>query len=73
MKNALLKLLALCIIGLAASGCTSTRPASVAGECGILGDPGFAVQGKRLKDQRWIDRTQEGGIASCGWARPKAD
>lgn len=73
MRNALLKLLALAIIGLAVSGCTSTRPASVAGECGVFRDPGFAVQGKRPKDSRWIDGAIESGITSCGWKRPTSN
>lgn len=58
------------IIGLV--GCARLRdePASVAGECKVFDDPGFAVQGKRLKDKQWIGRTQEKGIKVCGWHRP---
>jgi len=37
----------------------------------VFTDPGFAVQGKRLKDKQWIGKTQEQGIQVCGWARPK--
>jgi hypothetical protein len=53
------------------AGCANMRPASVEGECKVFSDPGFAVQGKRLKDKQWIGKTQEQGIAVCGWQRPK--
>lgn len=52
-------------------GCASVKPATVTGECRVFKDPGFAVQGKRLKDKQWIGRTQEQGIQVCGWKRPK--
>ena len=42
------------------------------GECKVFTDPGFAVQGKRTKDKRWIGATQEKGIKVCGWLRPTA-
>ena len=58
---------------LALAGCASTRPATIGGECRVFHDPGFAVQGKRLKDRRWIGATQEVGISTCGWKRPKGD
>lgn len=52
-------------------GCTGFKPASVEGECKVFDDdPGFAVQGKRLKDKQWIGRVQEKGIEICGWERP---
>lgn len=51
-------------------GCAGVKPASVEGECGVFTDPGFAVQGKRLKDKQWIGKTQEKGIEVCGWKRP---
>ena len=62
-------LLAACSLALA--GCAAVGPASVKGECGIFLDPGFAVRGERSLDKRWISQTQEAGIASCGWTRPK--
>lgn len=52
-------------------GCFLTAPASVDAECKVFTDPGFAVQGKRLKDKQWVGRTQELGIKVCGWQRPK--
>lgn len=52
-------------------GCAGKGPASVqGGECKVFTDPGFAVQGKRLKDKQWIGETQEKGIDVCGWKRP---
>ena len=62
---------AVILAGLALAGCTGVRPASVEGECKVFSDPGFAVQGKRLKDKQWIGKTQEQGITVCGWKRPK--
>jgi len=56
---------------LALAGCVGYRPASIEGECKVFSDPGFAVQGKRLKDKQWIGKTQEQGITVCGWKRPK--
>jgi hypothetical protein len=61
-------LLAACSVLLAA--CTATGPASITGECKVFADPGFAVRGERPIDARWISRTQEAGIAACGWQRP---
>ena len=55
---------------LALAGCTGIKPASVEGECKVFKDPGFAVQGKRLKDKQWIGATQEKGISVCKWRRP---
>ncbi len=55
------------------SGCAGQMPASVAGgECRVFTDPGFAVQGKRVIDKRWIGATQEKGIQICNWKRPIA-
>jgi hypothetical protein len=54
------------------TGCAGVGPASISGgECRVFKDPGFAVQGKRLKDKQWIGRTQEVGIDVCGWKRPR--
>lgn len=64
----------LLIAGLAVfvTGCAGSGPASVqGGECRAFHDPGFAVQGKRLKDKQWIGKTQETGIQVCGWSRPR--
>lgn len=61
----------LTVVGVVLGGCASIGPASViGGECRVFDDPGFAVQGKRLKDSRWIGRTQEKGITVCKWKRP---
>lgn len=51
-------------------GCPGQMPASVGGECRVFTDPGFAVQGRRVSDRRWIGATQEKGIEVCGWKRP---
>ncbi len=59
--------MALCLV---VAGCAGFKPASVEGECTIFDDPGFAVQGKRLKDKQWIGKTQEKGVTICGWKRP---
>lgn len=68
-----MKIIFLIALSVGLSGCAGTMPASVAGgECKIFNDPGFAVKGKRLKDSRWIGKTQEVGIDVCGWKRPKA-
>lgn len=57
----------------ALAGCVGKTPASVqGGECKVFRDPGFAVQGKRLKDKQWIGRTQETGIQVCNWKRPRS-
>jgi hypothetical protein len=61
----------LALVAVMLAGCTGIRPASVEGECKVFSDPGFAVQGKRLKDKQWIGKTQEQGITVCGWKRPK--
>jgi hypothetical protein len=59
-------------IGAFMAGCAGHMPASVEnGECKVFKDPGFAVQGKRLKDKQWIGKTQEQGISVCNWKRPK--
>lgn len=63
---------ALLLPGLAACSVTSGT-ATVEAECRVFTDPGFPVQGKRVKDQRWIARTQEKGISVCGWPRPEAE
>ena len=52
-------------------GCAGVNPATVGGSCRIFTDPGFAVQGRRTIDRRWIGATQEKGIAICGWQRPQ--
>lgn len=65
-------LVALLLPGLAACSATSGT-ATVEAECRVFTDPGFPVQGKRVKDQRWIARTQEKGITVCGWPRPEAE
>jgi hypothetical protein len=66
-------LLILSAMALAVSGCASVAPRSIAGgECHVFHDPGFAVRGKRLKDDQWIGSTQEKGIRVCGWKRPAA-
>lgn len=52
-------------------GCASNRPFTIeGGECRAFKDPGFAVQGKRLKDKQWVGASQEVGISVCGWKRP---
>jgi hypothetical protein len=61
---------AVILAGLALAGCAGMNPASVGGECKVFKDPGFAVQGKRLKDKQWIGKTQETGISVCNWKRP---
>lgn len=58
--------------GLMLSGCAGSMPASVlGGECRVFTDPGFAVQGKRVQDRRWIGAVQEKGISVCHWQRPQ--
>lgn len=62
---------ALVVVAVLLTGCATMTPGSVGGgECKIFADPGFAVRGKRLKDSRWIGRTQETGIRVCSWKRP---
>ena len=61
---------ALLAVGVLLGGCPGPGPASLAGECNAFTDPGFAVQGKRLKDKQWIGKTQEKGIEICKWKRP---
>jgi hypothetical protein len=58
-------------MAIALAGCAGSAPATIGGECQIFKDPGFAVQGKRLKDRQWIGKTQETGIEVCGWQRPR--
>lgn len=53
------------------AACGTNLPATIGGECQVFTDPGFAVQGKRTKDKRWIGSTQEKGIQVCRWVRPK--
>lgn len=65
MKPAII--IAACVL---LAGCAGSMPASVEGECHVFTDPGFAVQGKRLKDKQWIGATQEKGITICNWRRP---
>lgn len=60
-------------LALALAGCAEKPPkgfATIEAECRAFTDPGFAVQGKRPQDRRWITTTQETGIGSCGWRRP---
>lgn len=67
-----MKIFALMIVALTLAGCAGKMPASVAGgECRVFTDPGFAVQGKRVVDRRWIGATQEKGIDICHWKRPQ--
>lgn len=69
----LARALAITALSLALAGCFglgNNLPVTVEGECRVFTNPGFAVQGKRPADQRWISKTQETGIKSCGWARP---
>jgi hypothetical protein len=66
-----MRLFILAVVAVVLAGCAGMRPASVEGECKVFTDPGFAVQGKRLKDKQWIGKTQEQGITVCGWKRPK--
>ncbi len=66
-----MKPLIIVIAALAFSGCAGQMPASISGgECRIFHDPGFAVQGKRIQDKRWIGGVQETAISVCGWKRP---
>jgi hypothetical protein len=66
-----MKLIVIALSALALAGCASTRPASVAGECGVFRNPGRAVLGKTRQDQQDIDgKWLEPGITSCGWPRP---
>lgn len=58
-------------VSLTLAGCAGKLPASIGGECRVFTDPGFAVQGKRVADRRWIGATQEKGIYICGWKRPQ--
>lgn len=69
MKNTAL-IVTLLGVGILLGGCPGQMPASVEGECKIFTDPGFAVQGKRLKDKQWIGSAQEKGIEICHWERP---
>jgi hypothetical protein len=67
----IISVIAVTITAITLASCASNRPFSVeGGECRVFEDPGFAVRGKRLKDSRWIGRTQEKGIQVCGWQRP---
>lgn len=71
MKSNMVMPIVLLSAGLALGGCAASLPATTSGECRVFTDPGFAVQGKRLKDKQWIGKTQEAGITVCGWDRPK--
>jgi hypothetical protein len=62
--------IAIIAIALLLAGCHGNVPASLKGECDVFTDPGFAVQGKRLKDKQWVGKTQEKGIEVCHWKRP---
>lgn len=67
-----LRALAICLSSALLAGCSAMpKPASIKGECKVFTDPGRAVKGATATDQRWISKTQEAGIASCGWERPK--
>jgi predicted RNA methylase len=70
--NLLVKLLLLVFAAAVLSGCQTTGRASLAGECAVFQNPGFAVQGKRRMDQQAVDRFLETGIVTCGWPRPKS-
>lgn len=65
-----MKIVIASLLALSVAGCASGFGSIHGGECRIFHDPGFAVQGKRLKDKQWIGRTQEAGIQACGWRRP---
>ncbi|MBI1202527.1 MAG: hypothetical protein GC182_08455 [Rhodopseudomonas sp.] len=71
MTKLMIALGALCLL----AGCQTAGPATTGALCrgpnAIFKDPGFAVQGERLKDKQWIGATQEKGISVCGWQRPK--
>lgn len=58
---------------LAVGGCaTNNSPASVkGGECKIMEPPPHVILGKTQNDQDWIDGEVEGGVAACGFARPR--
>jgi hypothetical protein len=64
-------LVLVCIAAMLAGCTTKVAPATVETECKVFADPGFAVQGKRLKDKQWIGVTQQKGIDVCGWNVPK--
>ena len=70
MITKMVMLIVLLWAGIALGGCAGSLPATTSGECRVFTDPGFAVQGKRLKDKQWIGKTQEAGISVCGWERP---
>lgn len=63
---------ALIVISLLLGACAEKPPvpASIAGECRVFTDPGYAVKGKTRRDQFWIDSNLESAYASCGWPRP---
>lgn len=71
MRSKMVMPIVLLWAGLLLGGCAASLPATTGGECRVFTDPGFAVQGKRLKDKQWIGKTQEAGITVCGWDRPK--
>lgn len=65
-----MKIVIALVLALMLGACATTVPSSTRGECQVFTDPGFAVQGKRLIDKRWIGATQEKGIEVCHWKRP---
>lgn len=62
----------LMLSALLVAGCSGMpKPATVlTGECRVFEAPDFAPKGKTRKDQFWIDKTVESGIAACDWPRP---
>jgi hypothetical protein len=75
-RRPLLGLLRLAALSLtvALAGCAGTSlPASVTGgECKVFPRPEYAVRGKTLYDQNWVDDTVESGVGACQWQRPAA-
>lgn len=70
--KAIATILILLPVGFLLGGCPAHIPITVEGQCSeVFTDPGFAVQGQRIQDKRWIGATQEKGIEICGWKRPK--
>lgn len=67
-----MRIASIIVLAVFLGGCPGreTVPASIAGECQIFTDPGYAVKGKTKRDQFWIDSQLESGYASCDWKRP---
>jgi hypothetical protein len=65
-----MKTAAVLILAAMLAGCVTSGPATIDAECKVFHDPGFAVQGRRLKDKQYIGRFQETGITVCNWKRP---